>query len=198
MHALIINIESHTDRRDQILEEIKKLEDITYEVIPAITHDNPNIGCTLSHLKCIEYAKQNDWEYVLILEDDAVFTKDVNEIFKKTFQEVCEYEWNLLYLGGLIKSKSEKISDNLVHVIKCNTTHAYVIHKRFYDIALSVDTNIVIYLSYRNLSFKHKMYMCNPMVAFQRPEWSSIQRARVDYNHEMLKSFDKFVNGIKD
>jgi glycosyl transferase family 25 len=196
MHALIINIESNTERRAQILEEVKKLDDITYEVTPAITHDNGSIGCTLSHLKCIEYAKQNDWEYVLILEDDTVFMGNVNEVFKKTFQEVCEYEWNLLYLGGLIRSKSEKISDNLVHVIKSNTTHAYVIHKRFYDIALSIDTNIAIDLSYRSLSYKHKMYMCNPMVAFQRPGWSSIQRAFVDYKPEMLKSFDKFVNRI--
>lgn len=184
-----------TDRlsRNQILEELKKIEGITYEVIPAVIHHEPGVGCTLSHLKCIEYAKQNDWEYVLILEDDTVFTDNVNEVFKKTFQEVCEYEWNLLYLGGLIRSKSKKISDSLVHVIKTNTTHAYVIHKRFYDIALSIDVNNVIDKSYRALSFKHKMYMCNPMIAFQKPGWSSIQQAHVDYTPEMLKAFDKFV-----
>ena len=193
MKALIINLESQTKKRLQVLNETAKLKDIQCEIMPAIYDTNPLKGCTLSHLKCVEYAKENKLEFILILEDDVIFEDNVNEVLKKSLHEIQQFEWNILYLGGLIKSHSKIVTPNLIHAKVVNTTHAYIIHKRFYDIVLNLDMNIIIDKSYRMLSETHPMYMCNPMVAYQRPGYSLLQKKDVNYKNEMISHFKNYV-----
>jgi GR25 family glycosyltransferase involved in LPS biosynthesis len=193
MKALIINLESQTEKCLQVLNEAAKLKDIQCEIMPAIYDTNPLKGCTLSHLKCVEYAKENKLEFILILEDDVIFEDNVNEVLKKSLHEIQQFEWNILYLGGLIKSHSKIVTPNLIHAKVVNTTHAYIIHKRFYDIVLNLDMNIIIDKSYRMLSETHPMYMCNPMVAYQRPGYSLLQKKDVNYKNDMITHFKNNV-----
>jgi GR25 family glycosyltransferase involved in LPS biosynthesis len=191
MHALVINLEHRTDRREHMLQELDKLQGVTYEFVNAIKHENPNIGCTLSHQRCIEIAKDRDLNHIMILEDDVIFEPNVNEIFEKSWRAVQQYDWNLLYLGGNVREKSRyvDIDKHLVHVTKVNTTHAYVIHKRFYDIVLGLDIDTIIDYHYRDLSSLHKMYMCAPMIAFQLESYSDLQQKTTNYKLDMIKNF---------
>jgi GR25 family glycosyltransferase involved in LPS biosynthesis len=193
MKALIINLEHQTEKLQHTLEEVTKLRDVQYEVISAIYDTNPLKGCTLSHLKCVDYARQNNLESVMILEDDVVFEDNVQDVLEKSLQEVQTFEWNILYLGGLIKSESKCVSPNLIHVNRVNTTHAYIIHNRFYDVVLNVDTDIIIDCSYRELSRTYPMYMCNPIVAYQKPGYSLLQRRDVNYKRDMQDHFKRNV-----
>jgi GR25 family glycosyltransferase involved in LPS biosynthesis len=61
----IINLKERTDRKLYILEEIKKLPLLSYEIVDAIRDETKT--CFASHLKCIQLAKDNNLPYVLIL-----------------------------------------------------------------------------------------------------------------------------------
>ena len=189
IHALVINLEHRTDRREHVIQELTKLHGVTYEFVNATKHENPNIGCTLSHQRCIEIAKDRDLNHIMILEDDVIFEPNVNEIFQNAWNAVQKYDWNLLYLGGNVREKSCYVDTHLAHVTKVNTTHAYVIHKRFYDIVLGLDINTIIDYHYRDLSLLHKMFMCAPMIAFQMESYSDLQQKTTNYRLDMIKNF---------
>ena len=190
MEAYIINLEHRKDRRAAAEQEILKLDLEKYTVISALTGSNPSEGCTLSHQYCIQLAKENNLEYVLILEDDVIFEKNVQEVFRNAFREVQAYPWSILYLGCNVKGSVQKIKQNLGKVVQANTTHAYVIHKRFYDTVLALDDySVIIDLQYRQLSYKYDMFTCIPLVAFQTPNHSDISNIKADYRKDMERNF---------
>lgn len=190
MHALIINLEHRTDRKEHVLQELNKFQGITYEFVNAIKHENPNIGCTLSHQHCIGIAKyRKNLEHVMILEDDVIFEPNVTEIFQNAWNAVQKYDWNLLYLGGNVRGGGSYVDKHLARVTKVNTTHAYVIHKRFYNAVLGLDINTIIDYHYRDLSTTYDMYICAPMVAFQLESYSDLQQKTINYKQDMLRNF---------
>ena len=86
-YCLYINLESRKDRREYIEQELKSIgiHGIRFN---AIKLQNGRIGCSMSHLKCLQIAKKNNWPYVMICEDDLLFldkekaVKHMNEFFK--------------------------------------------------------------------------------------------------------------------
>ena len=73
-HILYINLESRPDRKKHVEKQLKRIG-LKGERFNAIKLPNGALGCSMSHLKCIEMAKQNNWEHILILEDDILFTE---------------------------------------------------------------------------------------------------------------------------
>ena len=193
LHTFIINLPHRIDRKEHMLSEIKKIKCDSYEFIDAISHENPGIGCNLSHLKCIEMAKDQKLEYVLILEDDVSFTENINDILYKSLTDVQKFDWNLLYLGGNLKDKATYVTDYLLRVKSVNTTHAYIIHQSFYDIVLNLTPEIIIDRHYRRLADIYPMYMCAPMVAFQIPSFSDLQQKHTDTYNELYNNFKRLT-----
>ena len=72
-HAFYINLLSRPDRKDHVEEQLKTIG-IKPERFNAIRMDNGAIGCSMSHLRLLEIAKLNNWEHILIVEDDILFT----------------------------------------------------------------------------------------------------------------------------
>jgi GR25 family glycosyltransferase involved in LPS biosynthesis len=173
-----------------MLEEIKKLNLNSVKFFPAVIHEIPIVGCTISHIECIRLAKERNLEYVLILEDDVEFISNVTDVLNNSWKSLQELDWNILYLGGLIRDSGSYVNKNLISVLKVNTTHTYIVHNRFYDTILNLDENIPIDYSYRALSYKHKMYMTAPITAYQKEDYSDIQNRVVNYKGEMNKAFN--------
>ena len=192
--TLIINLKSRTDRKEEIINEVKKLNFIKdYEIVNGIEDKNPKIGCTLSHQLCVKMAK--DWKlpYILILEDDAIFENNINEVFLKSWYSLQQYDWKVFYLAARLKDSSLKINDNLIEVKYPLTTHAYIIHESFYDTIQQGNLDVIIDRQLAALSYENKMYMCNPMVAFQRQSYSNLENKIVDYKKVLLSSFKEHV-----
>ena len=72
-HAFYINLLSRPDRKQHVENQLKTIG-INAQRFNAIKMQNGAIGCSMSHLKIIETAKNNDWDHVLIVEDDILFT----------------------------------------------------------------------------------------------------------------------------
>ncbi len=78
---IIINLEHRKDRKTHILNEFKKLciSMDKIEFIEAIYNKmNGVMGCTMSHIKSVEYAINNNLNNVLIVEDDFCFPENIN------------------------------------------------------------------------------------------------------------------------
>ena len=81
-HAYYINLEHRTDRKEHVELQLKTLG-IEASRFDAIKMENGAIGCSLSHLKLLEQALENQYDHILIMEDDITFLDP--ELFKSQF-----------------------------------------------------------------------------------------------------------------
>ena len=72
-HTFYINLDHRTDRKQHVETQLSSIGINNYERFKAIKLPNGALGCSMSHLKCLEIAKQNNWEHLLIVEDDIQF-----------------------------------------------------------------------------------------------------------------------------
>lgn len=118
--VLYINRASDTERMTRLLHQFKKWNITNFERVEAveltklpdpveyrnfIKHDMKyrlgSLSCRASHLKCVQLAKSKGWDSVLILEDDALFLTDPNELL--TINQSILNDWDQLYFGGLVE-----------------------------------------------------------------------------------------------
>ena len=97
-------------------------------------------GCLNSHLKCIQYAKDNNLKYIIVFEDDAAPLNGGCEKLKKIAEEVFEKKNNWdIYLGGSIriyqKSKIKKydLKNDIFRIHAAKSTYCIVYNHTCYD-----------------------------------------------------------------
>lgn len=123
MQIFIINLKESTDRRQYMIEEMKKLN-IQYEFFDAINGKNiknidkiydketaikvygrelklGEIGCAMSHLLIYKKMLEENIEQALIFEDDIIIAND----FNKVFSQILKLENNGIILLGQSDSK---------------------------------------------------------------------------------------------
>ena len=136
-------------------------------------------GCTLAHKKVLEMARENNWESVLIFEDDVVLERDFKNKLKK-FVTDAPSDWNMLYLGG--NHAGGNLVRGVAHRVKqITTTHALIIHKSMYDVLLEdIDNHdIPIDRYYMKFQPKYRVFVCRPHLAWQADGWSYTQSKEV-------------------
>ena len=142
----LINLNSSVERLKQADTELKK-HNITYQRISAVdgrkinVHDYKNydskqtnqlmgrdllgaeIGCYLSHLRCIERFLASDADYLIVLEDDLILHHDFQTISQQilAWLEEQKFNWHLINLAA----NKRKISKHLYQVGHFNLLKAY-------------------------------------------------------------------------
>ena len=86
------------------------------------------VGCYLSHLKVLEMIQASNKPYGLVLEDDAMFPKDILDKNIKDVQESIPEDWDVILLGRW--PLKEAIEKNYVRVRKFWGTHGYLVNKK--------------------------------------------------------------------
>ncbi len=146
-------------------------------------------GCISSHLNIIKMAKANNWESVLVLEDDVEFIN--TEGIDEAVEQLNEVDWELFYLGSNTHEPLQKVNNNLLRLTKGYATHAIAYHKRFYDQIINAFENreisvIDVWLS-DNVQSNHKSYCSYPIAAIQENDFSDIHGGVVDYSWMITK-----------
>jgi len=147
---LYINLEQNKDRNENILNEFKKNKIKNFKRIDAVygkkynfkgddigdfkfinnfdkKFSNSELGCTLSHIKAIKHAYENNLGTVLILEDDISF--DLLPLWKYTIKEITNLapaDWRVIQLHNL--NCNDEKSLFLKNKI-CFSTLAYLINR---------------------------------------------------------------------
>ena len=199
-NTLFINLEHRKDRLEHVNSEFKKME-IDAERVNAIKMNTGAVGCTMSHIKCLELAKQRDYEYVFICEDDITFRNP--ELFKRNLQRFYEnhdINWDLLIIGGNNVPPFQQVTEYCARVFYCQTTTGYVVKKHYYDTLLknfresanglmrepNNPSTYALDMYWKRLQLQDFWYMITPPTVTQYESYSDIENRNVNYENMML------------
>jgi len=131
-----INLSERKEKNENTIKELKRLGIREPNRFEAITHEIGIVGCVKSHIKCIEIAKERDYPFVCIFEDDVIF-RDIKKC-KEMINKYIDIDYDVLYLGcRVLNNKYEFITDDLIRINSAYTTHAYIIKSHYYDTILN-------------------------------------------------------------
>ena len=202
-HAFYINLASRPDRKQHVEEQLK-IMDIPAQRFNAIKLANGALGCSMSHLKCLETAKKNNWSHLLVIEDDIKFL-DPN-LFKTQFSKFLtnHKSWDVIIVGGNNVPPYQKIDDTCVKVSSCQTTTGYLVNGHYFDILIeNFRTGIkklienpqshVLYAIDKywfNLQKIHNWFLIIPLTVTQREDYSDIEKRATNYA-QVMTDLDK-------
>jgi glycosyl transferase, family 25 len=201
-HVMYINLEHRKDRRQHIEIELHEHMGLCCEPIwfKAIQNKNGAIGCSLSHIACLEIAKHNNWPYVMICEDDLKIV-DTN-LFKNSFNEILKTKipWDVLLLAGNNSGPVRFLDRVAVQISRCLTTTGYIVKQHYYDKLINNFKEGVMHLMrnptmsrlyaidvyWQSLQQKDIWIINYPLTVTQRADYSDIEQKQVNYDHVML------------
>jgi len=132
---LYINLDCRVDRRTHIESELArmKMNPSSIQRVPAI-HNNMcgHLGCGQSHIRALDIAITNNWDRVMILEDDFHFDVDPEEL-RNFLEEADQIKWDVLLLAKGHSILEEHVG-RLRKVLKSTTTSGYIVHRRYYAV----------------------------------------------------------------
>ena len=156
----IVNLKQDQKRKKNILREIKEQNIKNYELVAAVDGNNlterelslftyknkksinpwntkmspSQIGCALSHIKIYRKFIKSNYDFALVLEDDAYFLKDFKEKLQSFIIKNLKYKKQILLLSELkefIGKPLDKFdSYEVVSVTNASFTHSYLINKK--------------------------------------------------------------------
>jgi len=91
------------------------------------------LGCLLSHLEILKDAKKNNYENILILEDDIIVSKYYNNFNLSKIKKYSE-KYDIIYVGaGQYHWDNIYINKNTYIANNTTGTFAYIAQKNIYD-----------------------------------------------------------------
>jgi GR25 family glycosyltransferase involved in LPS biosynthesis len=197
-HAFYINLESRPDRKSHVEEQLKSIG-INATRFNAIKLPNGAIGCSVSHLKCLEIAKRNNYDHILIVEDDikflnpSLFVDQLNKFLNS------HKTWDVVLVAGNNIPPYKVIDESCVQITKCQTTTGYMVKSHYYDTLID---NIregtkhlmrepekhVLYAIDKywfRLQDKDLWYLITPLTVTQREDYSDIEKRPTNYTNVM-------------
>lgn len=199
-HTLFINLNHRTDRLEHINAEFEKMG-IKAERVEGVQPKTPAIGCTMSHIKCLELAKIRGYEQVFICEDDITFTNP--DLFKEQIEKFAENDninWDVLIISGNNRPPCQKLYEYAARVFYCQTTTGYVVKKEYYDTMLANFKEGLLYLIknptnkfdyaidkyWQKLQMQDYWYIITPLSVIQYDNYSDIENKDTKYSEIML------------
>lgn len=193
-NVLYINLDERTDRKERIEEQMKSLG-LKATRVTAVKHEKGAIGCTLSHIRCLETAVWNSWDHVLVLEDDVHFL-DPALCIRQTelFLEKHQNHWDVLLLGANNQAPYYTIDDTCVQICKCFSAVAYLVRGRSYILRLLECFRESLVqaehdpcdVAWNKLQQEDRWFLLQPLCVSQQHCYSNIQNTMVNYDTEML------------
>jgi GR25 family glycosyltransferase involved in LPS biosynthesis len=194
-----INLEHRIDRLYHVKNELSKMNIIGNRFNAVKTTDGA-VGCSISHLKCLEMAKKHESPFVFICEDDIQFLNPT--LFLKqvgTFCQTIKSEWDVLIVSGNICPPYQQIGDYCVRLVNCQTTTGYIVQQHYYDklienykesikLLLSNPANkreYAIDIYWKRLQVTDRWYMITPPTVVQVEGFSDVEGRNTNYKHLM-------------
>lgn len=189
-----INLKKRNDRWKEFVNEMSKYSITKYEKYDAINGDiiknktkllNGELGVLLSHYNIIKKCKENNIESVLIMEDDVVFTDEINNI--SDYIELIPDNWDFIYFGGnhVYGKEPVKINNKIIKLNYTVALHCVAIKKTMFDLILNMldkkEKQVDAY--YADLHKFANAYGVSPNIALQRESYSDIQKKVVNYSN---------------
>lgn len=203
-HIFYINLSTRPDRKAHIEAQLKQVGFTTYERFNAVKVADGRVGCALSHMKCLELAKERGYPDVFICEDDTTFLQPdlLKTQLKAFFAEHHQQNkpWDVLLLAGNNVPPYIKMSEAYVRVSHCQTTTCYLVNGPYIDTLLhhikegtrqlmQQPSQHLLYAIDRywlELQRRDLWFLITPLTVVQREDYSDIEGHRTNYAPLML------------
>ena len=200
-YGYYINLEHRKDRREEVEEELKRVGfDGIVQRFPAVEMKDGRIGCTLSHLRCLEQARAQKWPHVLICEDDIhflsphTFTTNLNKFLG------MKLHWDVILMAGNNLPPYTRVDDCCVKVSQCQTTTGYIVNHHYYDTLIeNIRTGLKMLISQPTQHFHYaidkywfvlqrvdRWFLITPLSVVQREGYSDIEKKTTNFSRAMI------------
>ena len=179
--AFVINLDSKQEEFARLQQQFL-LYHIQCKRFPAVAHQRGSTGCTLSHLSLIRRAKEEQWPWILIIEDDCLVRHEMKEWpLIKNFLQQHKNEWDI-FLGGLSMPHGMKLMTHFktkapLNLVECKRgflMHFSIINSSSYDKLLSwhelpqpQEERPIIDIYAQEFDFR--IWTTSPFIAWQKP-----------------------------
>lgn len=216
---LVINLDRRPDRRAAVTAELARLgrtwNDARVPTLRASAVDHPAdgaLGCSLSHLQCLERAIAERWPAVAVLEDDfactqpAAFRRAVDAFLETAQQSSQSPRWDVLLLGANVRKSTPSLAfgggDGSVHRVQgAWSAAAYLVNGPYLptfrdNIRASAQLlagrpqlrhQYALDVYWQRLQARDAWFVSLPLTVTQAPGFSDIERVDVDYTAVMLR-----------
>jgi GR25 family glycosyltransferase involved in LPS biosynthesis len=203
--TIYINLEHRKDRNESVLKELSKIQIHTPERFNAIEMKNGAIGCSLSHIKCIEIAIKRNYEYIMICEDDieilnpSLFVENINKFLNS------QIEWDVVLIAGNNMIPYNFVTDYCIKIYNCLTTTGYIVKNKYFSTLLNnykegvlqfmknpENKSFTIDKYWLKLQMNNNWYMIIPPTIVQKEDYSDIEKKVTNFRNYML-DFNKAI-----
>ena len=200
-HVVYINLDHRTDRRVEVERELENVGLLgVAERYSATKAKDGRIGCTLSHLRCIQTAKKKGLSHLMLVEDDiqflkpTVFTEQLNKFLQSGI------EWDMILLAGNNLPPHIQVHESAIKVSRCQTTTGYIINRHYYDTLInnmregitnlmkqpSQHFHYAIDKFWFRLQMRDRWFLITPLTVTQRESFSDIEQRTTNYTRAMI------------
>ena len=193
LNSIYINLDYRVDRNIQISRELKSFN-TNYNRLSATYNEKGYLGCTMSHIRSLEYAIENKLNNIIIFEDDFKFTRNKNLVSGEImlFMNTVE-DWDVLLLASN-EEKREQYNNIVDKVTNAQTTSAYLVNKNYYQKLLNhfkigynflektdISNKYAIDQYWKLLQETDNWFILRHKAGVQRESYSDIDGKVVDY-----------------
>ena len=206
-NTLYINLEHRNDRKTHVVNEFKKLG-IRAERVNAIKMASGAVGCSMSHIKCLEIAKERKYKQVFICEDDITFLNP--ELLKSNitkFYNNKQINWDVLIVSGNNGPPFQTINDYCVRIFNCQAATGYIVKQEMYDVMLDNfrsgvkqllkdpenKRQFAVDMYWKLLQPQYFWYMIIPLTTVQYENYIDIEHKHTNYQELMLDLEKKWL-----
>ena len=199
-NVFYINLTERADRKAQVEQQLNLVSLTQFNRFNAIKLLNGALGCSMSHLKCLQLAKERNLDHILIVEDDIIFLNP--GIFIGQLNKFLQNnkEWDVLLIAGNNVPPYRIVDDTCVQVSWCQTTTGYLIRKQYYDTLIAnikkginmlirEPKNKIMYAIdkyWLSLQKKDTWLLLVPLTVSQREGYSNIENCVTNFTKIMI------------
>ena len=203
-----INLQCRPERNILTKEQLSSIGIWDPKRYNAYKTTNGSVGCGMSHLSVLKEARDKKMPYILVCEDDVIFSNP-DQLTQK-IKNLEKEDWDVLLLGGNAFHPYSIFNEDAYRIHKCFTTTAYIVREHYYDtliecwdIALknlirSIDLNYSLDKAWFPLQERDKFLLIKPLSVYQRTGYSDICNEVVSYKNLMLSPDKELIDDNKD
>jgi GR25 family glycosyltransferase involved in LPS biosynthesis len=195
-----INLDKRLDRKKLFMTEMDNMNILPdkFKRIPGVLHRSKKgfIGCGIAHINALNDAILNEYENVIIFEDDFHFIVSQEE-FEQSVHLLFKLhpDYNICLLSYNLRKKKE-LDSNFYDVYNAYTTSGYIISKKYFEILKScfelAVNKLLLYnnprlnaidVQWNQLQGANKKFLAfKKKIGIQRDSYSDIEKRITNYN----------------
>lgn len=184
-----INLPARIDRKERLQQRFRQhriYASLALGIVETPTSDwtaAPGAwGCSLSHQKLFQEALQQNYDSLMIFEDDALPVEDFTTRLNTLWADVPS-DWQILYLGCNNIEMPIPVTGRVARVRRAFTTHAYALKPAAMKAILEHPEIKTHAIDHVLLDIQQKLpcYCFTPSLVTQEEGYSDIMQRNVDY-----------------